>query len=389
MQAYLSEADVPEVSIDPFYVWFCLRHPTLNTEQQELYKALLTRALTEPVDPETERGILPRLLSAEYASNVTDAVTRFNEGAEIDLAATLRHLADEHEKDTGKKSKVPEVEEGIDTILQEDMVDGGLHWRLDCLNLCMRPLRGGDFIILAARPDKGKSSFIASEVTHMAPQFDTYYGESHGRSVVIMCNEGPGRRIVQRVYQAALNLTVQEMIVKSTKGILSTEYASAVGSLDRIRVMNIHDFFNYEVEEILKRVRPGLVVMDMIDGIKFGGFASNGGQRTDQILEAQYSWARLMAVKYDCPIIATSQISADGDGISFPTLSMLANSKTGKQGTADAIITVGALNDPVYAASRFIGLTKNKLARAGAPQSPRCEVMFDPSRSRYSMPEEK
>jgi replicative DNA helicase len=68
---------------------------------------------------------------------------------------------------------------------------------------------------------------------------------------------------------------------------------------------------------------------------------------------------------------------------------MLANSKTGKQGTADAIITVGALNDPVYAASRFIGLTKNKLARAGAPQSPRCEVMFDPSRSRYSMPEEK
>jgi replicative DNA helicase len=388
MQAYLSEADVPEVSIDPFYVWFCLRHPTLNTEQQELYKALLTRALTEPVDPETERGILPRLLSAEYASNVTDAVTRFNDGAEIDLAATLKQLAETHDTEVDKKVKVPEVTDGIESILQDDRDDRGLKWRLDCLNTVLRPLRGGDFIVLAARPDKGKTTMIASEITHMAAQFNAYYGENHGRSIVWANNEGPGKRIVQRVYQSALNATITDLIKKSTAGTLKQEYEDAVDGTP-IRIMDIHGFWNYEVEEILKRVKPGLVVFDMVDNIRFGGDAINGGQRTDQLLEAMYGWARILGVKYDCPTIATSQISGDGDGLQYPTQTMLKDSKTGKQGAADVIITLGSVNDPFYANSRFVGVTKSKLRRQGAPQSPQTEVMFDGERARLLMPTEE
>ena len=40
-------------------------------------------------------------------------------------------------------------------------------------------------------------------------------------------------------------------------------------------------------------------------------------------------------------------ISADGDGVSYPTLPQLKDSKTGKQGAADLIITLSSLNDPV------------------------------------------
>jgi len=387
MRSYFEESGAESIGMDPFFVYFCMRHPTLTTKQRELYRERLSDALTGEADPALERGILGRLVQAEAANNVATLLEKWNAGAEIELYSALRSEVEALELALEKKGELPEVEEDIDDILKEDMVDGGLHWRLECLNFCMRPLRGGDFVILAARPDKGKSSFIASEVTYMGPQFDTYYGQGHERSAVILCNEGPGKRIMQRVYQAALGATVPELIDKSQRGVLKDEYTEAVGSLNRIRVMNIHDMFNYDVEGILKRTRPGLVVMDMIDGIKFGGHVANGGMRKDEILEAQYAWARLMAVKYDCPIIATSQISADGDGLSFPTLSMLANSKTGKQGTADAIITVGALNDPNFDGSRFIGLTKNKLSRAGAPQSPRAEVLFDGARSRYSMPE--
>jgi hypothetical protein len=35
-------------------------------------------------------------------------------------------------------------------------------------------------------------------------------------------------------------------------------------------------------------VQPALVVFDMIDNIRFGGEVANGGQRTDQLLEAMY-----------------------------------------------------------------------------------------------------
>ena len=162
------------------------------------------------------------------------------------------------------------------------------------------------------------------------------------------------------------------------------QYAAALGGRPGVlRVFDIHDMWNHEVEDIMKAHSPGVVLFDMVDNIKFGGETNNNGQRTDQLLEAMYQWARLMGVKHDCAVIATSQISADGDGASYPTLPQLKDSKTGKQGAADVIITLGALNDPVLENSRYIGTTKNKLVRTGKRGSPAQEVFFDSQRGRY------
>lgn len=377
------------IELEPFMLWFgTFAHPTLTPEQLALYRALLGRVLNEDCDPSLEAGIMERLVAAETANRVTSLIEKYNNGDEVDLYVSIRDEVERFEQNTNRKVRVPWINEDIDSILLDDKDDRGLHWRLDCLNTVMRPLRGGDFIVFAGRPDKGKTTGISSEVTYMSSQFDAYYGPDSGRYALWMNNEGPGKRIVQRTYQSALNATMAELIRMSNNGTLKDKYADAVGGVDRIRIMDVHDFWNYEVEDIMRRCPPGLVVMDMVDNIKFGGQALNGGQRTDQLLEAQYQWARLMAVKYDTPIIATSQISADGDGMQFPTLPMLKDSKTGKQGAADAIITLGASNDPFYASSRWIGMTKNKLRRQGAPQSPQAEVMFDGERGRLLMPVE-
>ncbi|KGC37683.1 DnaB-like helicase C-terminal domain-containing protein [Burkholderia pseudomallei] len=381
--------DQRRIDLEPFMLWFgTFAHPTLSAEQLALYRALLGKVLNEDCDPSLEAGIMERLVAAETANRVTSLIEKYNNGDEVDLYVSLRDEIERFEQNTNRKVRVPWINEDIDSILLDDKDDRGLHWRLDCLNTVMRPLRGGDFIVFAGRPDKGKTTGISSEVTYMASQFDAYYGPDSGRYALWMNNEGPGKRIVQRTYQSALNATMAELIRMSNNGTLKDKYADAVGGVDRIRIMDVHDFWNYEVEDIMRRCPPGLVVMDMVDNIKFGGQALNGGQRTDQLLEAQYQWARLMAVKYDTPIIATSQISADGDGMQFPTLPMLKDSKTGKQGAADAIITLGASNDPFYASSRWIGMTKNKLRRQGAPQSPQAEVMFDGERGRLLMPVE-
>ena len=173
----------------------------------------------------------------------------------------------------------------------------------------------------------------------------------------------------------------------AAKGTLESKYAAAVGRPDALKILDVHDWWSYEVEDAIKQLNPAIVLFDMVDNIKFGGEVGNNGQRTDQLLEAMYQWARVLGVKYGCAVLATSQISADGDGVPYPTLSMLKDSKTGKQGAADFIITLGASNDPILASSRFIGCTKNKLAREGGPRDPRCEVVFDGIRGRYRMPE--
>ena len=166
--------------------------------------------------------------------------------------------------------------------------------------------------------------------------------------------------------------------------LIRQRYAEALGGRPGVlRVFDIHDMWNHEVQDLMDLHPPALVVFDMIDNIKFGGEANNNGQRTDQLLEAMYQWARLQGVKYDCGVMANSQISADGDGLQYPTLPMLKDSKTGKQGAADVIITLGAVNDPMLANSRYIGTTKNKKVRTGVPSSPQQEVIFDGARGRY------
>jgi replicative DNA helicase len=125
-------------------------------------------------------------------------------------------------------------------------------------------------------------------------------------------------------------------------------------------------------------------VFDMIDNIKFGGAAANNGQRTDQLLEAMYQWARVLGVKHDCVVLANSQISSDGENMQYPLLSMLKDSKTGKQGAADFILTIGYQS--TNPDTRYLGTTKNKLAVEGGPKQLKHSVIFDGARGRYVEP---
>ena len=82
--------------------------------------------------------------------------------------------------------------------------------------------------------------------------------------------------------------------------------------------------------------------------------------------------------------IATSQVSADGEGMLYPSQSMLKDSKTGKQGACDFIIILGKNADVQYEGIRYIGIPKNKKRRAGVKSNPRAEVMFNPDICRVS-----
>lgn len=385
-------SDAQRVVHGPFLTWFRgFRHPNIKDDAFALYAAVIEKSM-EDVSPELEAGLMERLVAADTAARITGLLEKWNAGDEIDLYAELRNNVERYEQQVDRKVKNPQVLDPIEDLLKAEENDTGLHWRLPCLNRHIKPLRAGDFAIIAARPDKGKTTFCASELTYMAAQVDALYpGEN--RSILWFNNEGPGNKIVMRNFQAALNATTEDLVKLSNtpandvarwKTKVREDYATALGGRPGVlRVFDIHDMWNHEVEDIMKSHKPAVCLFDMVDNIKFGGETNNNGQRTDQLLEAMYQWARLMGVKHDTAVLATSQISADGDGVSYPTLPQLKDSKTGKQGAADLIITLGALNDPVLENSRYIGCTKNKLVRTGKKNSPQQEVFFDSQRGRY------
>lgn len=368
-KAYPSHQSIDWITFIPeFKRW----HPGLKDEQFNEYAGVF-RNLQPMADADHKANMQTWLAEQEMMTAIANIVQAHSEGDVEDAWAEITKAQDQYRQRTGIKA-TGYIDAPIEDLLQDEFDDTGVSWRLSCLNASMRRLRPGDFGIIAGRPDKGKTSFIASETTHMAPQLPAE------RNILWLNNEGPGRRIIPRLYQAALDFSMAQLMAESNAKTLVPKYKTAIGGrLDKFRIFDIHGFTNGQVERIIEENNPGIIIYDMIDNIK--GFGSEA--RTDLQLEAMYQWARERSVKYDCIGLATSQISNDGDGLQFPSLGMLKDSKTGKQGACDFQLMIGASNEPVLQNSRFIGLPKNKLRRPDGPGDPRAEVVFDGTKSRY------
>lgn len=381
--AYFKEFDVPVINSTEFLSWFkAFRHPTFADEDMALLSTIIKKIDTD-VSPEVEAGFTKRLLSTKTAYELTEVITKYTNGEDIDLRFEIDRLQTRYDEQLLKRVVHPEVTTPIEDLLKAEEEEKGFKFRLPCLNRSIKVIRPGDFFLVAARPDKGKTSFMCSELTYMAAQVDSLFpGEN--RTILWFNNEGPGDRIKLRAYQSALNATIEDLIkMAKTPGAIRTAYDKVIGGRsDVIKIMDIHGFWNHEVEEIIKASNPAMIIFDMVDNIRFGGETANGGQRTDQLLEAMYQWARLIGVKYDCAVGATSQLSADADGLMWPTLTMLKDSRTGKQGAVDVIITLGTVNDPLLENNIYVGATKNKRSRTGVGKSPQCAVRFDRDRGR-------
>lgn len=359
------------VDFDVFLPLFRAWHSGLKDDKRQALEIVLTRA-RENVDEDTRQEVMRSLLELRLATTIANKIAAFEEG---ELPQLYHHLAtsiQEYKMDAGMKD-IKFIDDDIDDLLLEDNEENGVKWRLDVLNQSMRPLRGGDFGIIAGRPDKGKTTFLASELTYFAPQL------APDENILWLNNEGPGKRIVPRLYQAALGITKTKLIELSQRKVAGMAYAKMMGRRDKIRVVDIHGMDNFAVEQIIEANNAKIVVYDMIDNVR--GFGDSA--RTDLGLERMYQWGRELAVKYDAIGLATSQISNDGDGLQFPTLGMLKDSKTGKQGACDFQLMIGASNDPGYNNVRWLSLPKNKLRVDTGPSDPRATVKYEPMRARY------
>lgn len=378
---YFKATEADTIHVEEFFPFVVSRFPNLS----EAKKADML-ALIRPVEKDNPVGldqqIISNALSTQLGRDAIAAIESWNEGGELDLGETLRSLAEEHDKALNRKVKQPRVQVDFAAMLEAEKNEEGLHWRTALIDNYFKPLRGGDFGIIAGRPDRGKTTTVAGEITFMAPQLLKLHKDEF-RPLIWLNNEGPGSRIQQRIIQSALDLTISDMVGLGPAE-LQRRYIEAVGHPDIIQVYDIHGFQSYEVEELFRKLNPGLVVFDMIDNIKFTGQGINGGERTDQVLEAMYQAAREWCVKYDFPGLATSQISDIGEGQRYPPQNALKDSRTGKQGACDFIITVGF--DPNMPSTRFIGSTKQKTKRQGVAPMLSGEVFFDGDRGRLRAP---
>jgi len=257
--------------------------------------------------------------------------------------AELLELFNNFEHQEVEADEITPVDMDLDNLYDTQIATPGLRWRVNWLNKSLGSLRKGDFGFIFARPETGKTTFLASEITHMVSQTDG--------DILWFNNEEQGTKVGIRVYQATLGLTTQALF--ADKPTNKARYRAITNN--RIKILDFEDSSSKNrIESVLKQYNPALIIFDQIDKIR--GFK---GDRNDLELKQIYQWAREISKTY-APVIAVSQASGEAEGKLFLTMDMVDGSKTAKQGEADWILGIGKEQDNT-SRSRYFNITKNKL----------------------------
>ena len=310
-------------------------------ERKELHELVNRIEEQELTNIEQLKDLLTEHKRRALAGDVARIALDVEDGnADIDILMTKISELDIEEPDS---DDVDFVNMDLEYLFEQQAQNPGLRWRLDWLNKSLGSLRKGNFGFVFARPETGKTTFLASEITHMIKQTDG--------DILWFNNEEDGKAVAFRIYQAYFGQTLQQL--RDTKASNNSIYKDEVGN--RIKLLDTVDSSNYKrIEEIIKASNPALIIFDQIDKIK--GFKAD---RNDLELKQIYQWAREIAKAY-APVIAISQASGEAEGKLWLTMDMVDSSKTAKQGEADWILGIGKEQDNT-SRMRYFNITKNKL----------------------------
>lgn len=329
------------ITIDELDLCYNSNYLLKDSERKEL-QSLLEEVFNQDVsNKEAVIELLEEHRRRSLAGSVAQMALDVEEGKTpvsdlLDLFSKFEH------QEVAVEEATP-VEMDLAKLHESQVTTPGLRWRLNILNKSLGSLRKGDFGFIFARPETGKTTFLASEITHMVTQTEG--------DILWFNNEEQGNKVGIRCFQAALGLTTDSL----WSDLNNNQKKYNVKTGNRIKIYDFEDSSRVsKIDAILKDSNPALIIFDQIDKIK--GFK---GERNDLELKALYQWAREIAKKY-APVIAVSQASGEAEGKLWLTMDMVDGSKTAKQGEADWILGIGKESDNT-SRSRYFSICKNKL----------------------------
>ena len=304
-----------DYSVEELALCFYANYPSLKDSEKDLYSILFKKIEGASADPLLIEKYLRSCKQKEVARKIAILALDISEGVGSSTIETLQESLKELEVEVGIEEEIEFVSTSLQYLLEEEVYLPGLTWRLSGLNQSVGPIRKGNLIHIFGRVETGKSALWISEVTYMVRQLP------EDETALIFFNEEGGRDIVYRLYSAMLGRTYSEIL--ETPEQSEEEFNRQGGS--RIRFVDRPVLIKEEMEAIIKRANPGLIVIDNIDKIK----AFTETDRRDLSLGEIYKWARTISKTY-CPVICVAQADATAHNRKWLDESMMADSKLGK-----------------------------------------------------------
>lgn len=344
---YKNNPTAKEMQWTKFSPWFLLvKHAKMEEAKASIYRGIFPKLADATLEATPLEDMMDGLIGRDYASKVAELCLNVADGDDVAKLSDAAKMLEEYQNRRGRIAKLEDsIVSGLLSDVLKDTVSGGYTWRMDCLNDALGPLRQGDFIVVGTRPDTGKTTFLASESTFIAPQLPD------DRPVLWLNNEEAGKKVLRRIVQSAIGWETAKM--ESHPDDAAEAYRKLLGRDDKVLVYDNAFISTKDVEALCKKYNPGLIIFDQLWKVK-GYETENEVTRLTML----FNWGREIAKAY-APVITVHQADGTAEGCQWIDMSQLYMSKTGIQGEADAIITIG--RTPDGGNNRYLYVPKNKM----------------------------
>ena len=321
---------------------------------------------------EPSDDVVATALKSMYRIKKADELARIcldisNNPSSTSLKQVEKFMANVDEEQTQQESEA--VTKDVDKIVEALQEQGEFKFNLNSLQRATNGIGRGNFMIVFARPDVGKTAFWVSLVA--SPNGFAW----QEKKVSIFANEEPAIRTQMRLLNASTGLQ-RGNILNGSRDLAKQKWSTISPYIENFDcVGKTMD----DLDEYCSTNDVDILIIDQLDKINVTGKYN----ATHEKLREVYTQSRELAKRHDILVIGMSQASAEAQGRSRVTFSTMENSKTGKAAEADIILGIGKedeVENYLEDCVRFVTLSKNKLTGDHAE----FEVILRPTISRYA-----
>lgn len=203
-------------------------------------------------------------------------------------------------------------------------------------------LRPGHSIVVAARPERGKTLFGITFTAGFLAQ---------GAKVLYIGNEDPIPDLIMRLLACITGLTEDQMLAhkeEAMKRAVERGYNNCVFA-------GLSPGTLYEIEALVRRHEPDILVVDQMRNVS--AKTENNTMRLEYVARELRNIAR----RHNCVVVAVTQVGDSGRDKLVLNDGDIDGSNTGIPGACDVIIMVGSNDEYERMNLRMVKLAKNKL----------------------------
>ena len=338
-----------DISPLELFTFWKSQNPTSTGSWDEQIEGIIgTISDAETLDTEIATDVIGSLWRQHVGLDIANLGIRMSEG-DTSAMDTLNNLLEQVSQGYLPDDFAEDVTDDIYELLAVVSNTNRFKFNIETLSRNVYGIGRGEFGVIAAYSNVGKTALAISLCA--APggfcQQDA--------KVCYIANEEVAKRTKLRAIQAYTGMTKDEIE-------FDPQAASALysGIKDRLIFADAQGWDIQMLDAYLGKQKCEVCIIDMADKIALNTQFNSGHERLREL----YYRLRELAKKHDCAVIGISQASAEAEGKTRLTPTMLEGSKVGKIAECDILIGAGKANDAENPddPTRYLTVMKNKIS---------------------------